>query len=281
MTDGFLGAGPDLGALEYGGSDWTTNVGWKATPPSPEPAYEYPAMLFPNQVRDGSFESGSLTPNWTTNAGSTLTLLSGSAWTDRRLRTGGRALQFNVGTSEIAQTVIGLLSNCSYKAFVGIQTTNLATTARFGVRNSGAPGSELLIPANTAADPNGAVNNSTMWKMVSLSFATGPTNTSAEIYLNVAIPDGLTPVYADDFGVETDTRLASAVGPYAPPLSPSGLEAQVANDSQIDLSWAASSGAMKYTVKRGTASGGPYTNVVTGVAATNYSDAGLSASTWY
>ncbi|MEI7732944.1 MAG: hypothetical protein WCO56_25455 [Verrucomicrobiota bacterium] len=212
MTDGFLGAGPDLGALEYGGPNWTTNAGWSAIPPSPDPVYNLPVMSFANQVRDGSFESGKLAPNWTTNAGSALTLLSGSAWTDRRLRTGSYTLQFNVGTSEISQVVTGLLAKCAYKAYAGIQTTNTATTVRFGVRNSGTSGVELLVPANTNADPNGAVSSSTMWKMHAIAFTTGPTNTSAQIYLNVSIPNGVTPVYADDFGVGTDTRTDADTG---------------------------------------------------------------------
>lgn len=139
VTDGFLGVAPDLGAIEYGAADWTANVGWNAIPPSPDPTYTPPVYVFANQVRDGSFESGKLAPNWTTNTGSALILLysSASAWTDTRVRTGNYDLQFNVGTSEVSQVVTGLLANCAYKAYAGIQTTNPATTVRFGVRNSG------------------------------------------------------------------------------------------------------------------------------------------------
>ena len=406
VTDGFLGAGPDLGALEYGAVDWTTNVGWNPSPPLPDPVYSLPVMVFANQMSDGSFESGKLAPNWTTNAGSAVTLLysSASAWTDKRLRTGYYGLQFNVGTSEVSQVVTGLLANCAYKAYAGIQTTNPATTARFGVRNSGVPGAELLVPANTAADTNAAVSASSMWKMVALAFTTGPTNTTAELYLNVSVPTGVTPVYADDFGVVTDTKTdtdtgwtmvndtnsaityggswtyatsrtaygdyqadihyttgisnyaqytftgtgirfitetytnagtfdvyldnvfqtnvdrnsatrygqmvlyantslapgahtikvmkqsgtylecdgfacLSGTGPYAPPPAPLGLAATVTNSGEIDLSWALSSGAVNYNVKRGDVSGGPYPIDAAGVTTNSFSDTGVSTLT--
>lgn len=48
----------------------------------------------------------------------------------------------------------------------------------------------------------------------------------------------------------------------------------------MSLSWAASTGATNYCVKRSTTSGGPYT-VVTNVAPTNYTDAGLINNTLY
>src|SRR4051794_41179596 len=45
-----------------------------------------------------------------------------------------------------------------------------------------------------------------------------------------------------------------------PPATPSGLVA-TAGDQHVSLSWTASTGATSYHVKRGTASGGPYTQV--------------------
>ena len=405
VTDGYLGNAPDFGALEYGETDWTTNAGWNASPPLPDPAYDFPAMVFANQVRDGSFESGKLAPNWTTNIGSALTLLNGSAWSDTRLRTGSYGLQFNPGTSEVSQVVTGLLANCAYKAYAGIQTTNVVNSVRFGVRNTGASGVELGVPANTNADPSSAVYNSAMWKMVAIPFTTGPTNTTAEIYLNVSLPNGVTPVYADDFGVETDTKTnadsgwimvndtdagitysgtwtyatgrssygdyqsdvhyttananyaqytfvgtgirfitetytnagtvdvyldnvlqttvdrnsasrigqiviysntgltsgthtikvvkksgtyleldgfayLSGGGPYiVPSTSPTGLTALVTNSSEVDLAWAASSGAVSYNIRRGIASGGPYSIVGAGVATNSFADTGLATST--
>jgi len=53
-----------------------------------------------------------------------------------------------------------------------------------------------------------------------------------------------------------------------------------AMESQVALSWAASSGAISYNVKRATVSGGPYATV-TNVITTNYTDIGLANGTTY
>jgi cellulose 1,4-beta-cellobiosidase len=65
------------------------------------------------------------------------------------------------------------------------------------------------------------------------------------------------------------------------PAAPATLSAVTASSSQINLSWSASTGANSYNVKRSTISGGPYTTVGTGVAATNYMDTGLGSGTTY
>jgi fibronectin type 3 domain-containing protein len=66
----------------------------------------------------------------------------------------------------------------------------------------------------------------------------------------------------------------------APPAAPAGLTAIVVG-SQVALSWAASSGAISYNVKRATVSGGPYAPV-TNVTTTNYTDIGLvNGMTYY
>ncbi|QJD82069.1 endo-1,4-beta-xylanase [Cohnella herbarum] len=64
------------------------------------------------------------------------------------------------------------------------------------------------------------------------------------------------------------------------PAAPAGLMATAGN-AQVALSWAASSGATSYTVKRSTTSGGPFTNVATGVTTTSYTNTGLTNGTTY
>jgi len=59
-----------------------------------------------------------------------------------------------------------------------------------------------------------------------------------------------------------------------PKLAPESLVA-VAGTNQVSLSWIALSGASSYTVKRADASGGPYSNLVSGLTATSYLDSGL------
>lgn len=68
-------------------------------------------------------------------------------------------------------------------------------------------------------------------------------------------------------------------GGTQPPATPSGLQA-TAGDTQVSLSWMASSGATSYAVKRSNATGGPYTQIAT-PSATSYTDTGLTNGTTY
>ncbi len=64
------------------------------------------------------------------------------------------------------------------------------------------------------------------------------------------------------------------------PAAPTGLVAE-SGDAHVDLSWSAAATATSYTVKRGTASGGPYTTLGT-TASTTYSDnTATNGGTWY
>ena len=64
-----------------------------------------------------------------------------------------------------------------------------------------------------------------------------------------------------------------------PPAAPSGLTATAGN-AQVTLSWNASSGATSYHVKRGTASGGPYTTL-SSPTTNSYTDTTASNGTPY
>lgn len=68
-------------------------------------------------------------------------------------------------------------------------------------------------------------------------------------------------------------------GGQNPPSAPTGLSATAGNQ-QVSLTWAASSGATSYNVKRATASGGPYTQVAN-VTVTNDTDGSLTNGTTY
>jgi hypothetical protein len=65
-----------------------------------------------------------------------------------------------------------------------------------------------------------------------------------------------------------------------PPAAPTGLSATAASQTQVNLSWTASSGATSYTVSRATVSGGPYTSIGTS-ATTSFSDTTASCNTAY
>jgi len=62
---------------------------------------------------------------------------------------------------------------------------------------------------------------------------------------------------------------------------PTGLTAVGVAVNRINLSWTASSNAVSYNVKRSLTSGGSYTLVTSGIAATNFSDSGLASGTPY
>jgi predicted carbohydrate-binding protein with CBM5 and CBM33 domain len=70
------------------------------------------------------------------------------------------------------------------------------------------------------------------------------------------------------------------IQPGAVPPAPTGLTGTAGN-AQASLSWPAVSGATTYNVKRSATSGGPYSNVQTGVTATSYVNTGLTNGTIY
>ena len=65
------------------------------------------------------------------------------------------------------------------------------------------------------------------------------------------------------------------------PAAPTGLAATVIIDSQINLTWAASPGALSYNIKRSTVSGGPYTTISSNITGTSFSDTTISPETTY
>ena len=68
--------------------------------------------------------------------------------------------------------------------------------------------------------------------------------------------------------------------PGAVPNAPTGVTATAGN-AQVALAWAAVSGATSYNVKRSLTTGGPYSNVQTGVTATSFTNTGLTNGTQY
>jgi hypothetical protein len=85
------------------------------------------------------------------------------------------------------------------------------------------------------------------------------------------------PVY--DAGVKVYGQ-EPGVTPETIPAVPSGVQAAPGNN-QVTLNWAASAGAVSYTVKRAEVSGGPYTTVATGVSGLTYTNTGLTNGQTY
>jgi glucosylceramidase len=113
--------------------------------------------------------------------------------------------------------------------------------------------------------------------------ATGITSTT---YTNTALTNGTTYYYVvsavNAAGSSGNSNQASATpqNVVTIPTAPTNLTATSGN-TQISLSWTASSGATSYTVKRATTSGGSYTNVAAGIASTTYVNTGLTNGTTY
>lgn len=63
-------------------------------------------------------------------------------------------------------------------------------------------------------------------------------------------------------------------------LAPGGLSATAANNV-VSLAWSAVGGAASYTVKRGTAAGGPFTTLAGGITTTTYTDPTAAFGTTY
>jgi hypothetical protein len=82
-------------------------------------------------------------------------------------------------------------------------------------------------------------------------------------------------------GESTNSSEVSArpIAPVTPPAAPAGLQATAGN-SQVSLTWTASTGATSYHVKRSTTSGGPYTQVAA-PSTTSDADTGLTNGTTY
>ena len=82
-------------------------------------------------------------------------------------------------------------------------------------------------------------------------------------------------------GESANSAQASATpnAPSVPPAAPTNLTA-TPGDTQVSLTWSASSGATSYNVKRSGTSGGPYTQIAASTS-TSYTDTALTNGTTY
>ena len=242
VTDGFIGSAPDLGALASGAPDWTAAAGCHTTPPTPDPVYAAADISYANQLKDGSFESGSLAPNWTTVPGSNCGLLNSSAWYDSHERTGNFGLQFGGGDSEVSQVVTGLLPDSRYKFYCGVEKTDAAAVVKVGVRAYGYADQEVTVPTTgvwqgSAADPVGLMFN--------VPFITGARSTSATVYVKVTRAanssvakknaDGSFPTVAASSTYLGNYNNSTLVAPWFPPTGVyvDDLSVQRANEAAV------------------------------------------------
>jgi unsaturated chondroitin disaccharide hydrolase len=98
---------------------------------------------------------------------------------------------------------------------------------------------------------------------------------SANVPGNSAVDVSL--IYGDYYFIQSCYRAKT------PPTAPTNPAATAASGTQVNLSWDSQTGVTRYSVKRSTISGGPYTTMAPPPILTtnNFSDSGLTAGTTY
>jgi cellulose 1,4-beta-cellobiosidase len=147
-------------------------------------------------------------------------------------------------------------------------------------------GSAFTAPANititaNASDSDGNVaqvdfyaGNTLVGSDTVAPFSVSWTNVAAGNY-------ALTATATDNRGATVTSAAVNIVVSQPPPPAPNGLTA-TAGDSQVSLSWQSSVGATSYSIKRGTASGGPYNTVASGIGSPVFTDTSvINGVTYY
>jgi fibronectin type 3 domain-containing protein len=122
--------------------------------------------------------------------------------------------------------------------------------------SSGGPFTQLAAATSTGYTDSAVTNGTTYYYVVSALNAGGESVNSAQA-----------------------SATPTASPPPAAPAAPTNLTGTPGN-AQVGLTWSASSGATGYHVKRGTTSGGPYTQIAA-VSTTSYTDTPLTNGTTY
>lgn len=174
ITDDYAGLAPDIGAYEYGGTDWIP--GHNFTSP-PAPVFENVSVLYDNVVRQGGFENGIISP-WTKT-------YSGTAESVSVPRSCSKSVRLGTGEDGIKQVLSGLTPGTNYICTAWIKADS-GEQIKIGVTDFG--GTDTYV-----------TSTSTSWTRVSIPFTTGADSTGAIIYAYK--PSGTAYVYADDFGV--------------------------------------------------------------------------------
>jgi fibronectin type 3 domain-containing protein len=177
------------------------------------------------------------------------------------------------GTSKVAAAPLAL----SLAATAGNAQVSLSWTPATGVKGyslqratvSTGMFAQIAAPAGTTYTDKSVKNGVTYFYSVSAVNESGQNVSSAQVAAKPVAPT-------------TPAAPPPAPNPPAAPVAlsaPTGLTA-AAGDTQVALSWSATTGATKYHLKRATTSGGPYTQILES-SSTSYTDARLTNGVTY
>ena len=216
----------------------------------------------------------------------------------KRATTGGGPYTQITGTGSTSFTDTGLTNGTKYYYVVSSYDSagQSANSAEASATPTAAPAIPSAPSGLQAAAGNTQValtwnstNGATSYNVKRATTAGGPytivASPTANSFTNTGLTNGTNYFYvvsAVNSGGESANSTEVSATPKAsitPPAAPTGLTATAGN-AQVSLSWAASTGATSYHVKRGTANGGPYTQV-TAPTATSFTDTGLTNGTTY
>ncbi|HKX30076.1 MAG TPA: fibronectin type III domain-containing protein [Blastocatellia bacterium] len=238
-----------------------------------------------------NFEDGNAT-GWTKSGGTWAVVTDGSlvyrqsgtsadsraragstAWTNYSVQARVKPLAFNGADRYVA--LLARAQNSNHFYYLGLQNGNrLVLAKRDGGTSTTLASGTISVAAGTfytlridvdGSSLRGYVNGGLQLTATDGDFAAGAIG-GATFFSSAAF---------DDFVV---TPLPG--GTPQPPAAPTGLSAAAGN-AQVSLSWSPSASATGYNVKRATVSGGPYAVIANGVAATSFTNTGLTNGTTY
>lgn len=166
---------------KFGAFDSTKDL-WRAgcnlkQPPDSLPVYEEPRIAWMNMVRNACFEFGTL-EGWQKTKSSNAELVKGNNWGNdwgsgkekHGTGTSQYELRLGPGRDGVEQTVTGLAPDTEYQLSAWMRVSSPNETVALGVKDAG-------------TEQVSASLSSTEWKRQSITFKTGPTETTATIYL--------------------------------------------------------------------------------------------------
>jgi cellulose 1,4-beta-cellobiosidase len=224
-----------------------------------------------------------------------------ASYTVKRATTsGGPYTAVATGVTAAGYINTGLTNGTTY--YYVVSAVNSAGESANSVQASATPVAGTTVPAAptalTAVAGNAEIalswtasTGATSYTVKRATTSNGPytavaTGVTATSFVNTGLTNGTAYYYVvsavNSAGESANSAQASAtpVAGTTIPAAPTALAA-TAGDSQVSLTWTASTGATSYTVKRATTSGGPYTAVAPSVTATGYVNTGLTNGTTY